>query len=239
MVIRPRQGPHTSESAAEDFLSYPAMSSAFASRSSPSRAELELKAEKQAEYVKQLWFLLAAVIGLLSIINWTRRLLRRMRSPKAQKRGPDTPAESAYAIENVPFPSNSAGRVHLRRIPQAISSFFRVLAFRTTVPIGPSSVMLVSELTFIAGYIVALLVWLWINSESQNRSLLSPLTRMLPLADDLDTFFFEDRAAHLASCQIPLIVALAGKNNIIACKPSFQNARGSALICSSSHGRKP
>ena len=34
----------------------------------------------------------------------------------------------------------------------------------------------------------------------------------------MNPIFFEDRAAHLASCQLPLIVALAGKNNIISCK---------------------
>ena len=32
----------------------------------------------------------------------------------------------------------------------------------------------------------------------------------------MDTFFFEDRAAHIASSQVPLIVALAGKNNLIS-----------------------
>ena len=37
------------------------------------------------------------------------------------------------------------------------------------------------------------------------------------IAEDLQSWFYEDRAAHLASCQLPLIVALAGKNNIISC----------------------
>lgn len=36
-------------------------------------------------------------------------------------------------------------------------------------------------------------------------------------ANELETFYFEDRAAHLASCQLPLIVALAGKNNVLSC----------------------
>lgn len=38
------------------------------------------------------------------------------------------------------------------------------------------------------------------------------------LAKDLNSWFYEDRAAHIASCQLPLIVALAGKNNIISCE---------------------
>ena len=198
------------------------MSSAFASRSSsPSEAELKLKAEQQAEYVKQLWLFLTAVIGLLTVINWSRLLLRTLRASRAQKRRGDNSLESVYVTETVPFPSGATnGRLSLRRIPQAISSTFRVLAFRTTVPIGPSSVMSVSELTFIIGYVAALLVWLWVNSTFQIHwsFILVYDSNSVIIADDLDTFFFEDRAAHLASCQVPLIVALAGKNNIITCE---------------------
>lgn len=46
---------------------------------------------------------------------------------------------------------------------------------------------------------------------------------LLSAAEGLQTWFFEDRAAHLASCQLPLIVALAGKNNILSCKLSPPN----------------
>ena len=35
-------------------------------------------------------------------------------------------------------------------------------------------------------------------------------------AHDLDVKFYEDRAAHFAAAQLPLIVALAGKNNLIS-----------------------
>lgn len=142
------------------------MSSTFTSRSSPPRADYALKAELQAEYVKQLWLLLSAIIGLLTIINWSRRLHRAVRSPKPQEHGLDTFIENGHPVGVVTFPSNKGnGRASLRRIPQAMSSVFRILAFRTTVPIGPSSVMSVLELTFIIGYVAALLTWLWINSE--------------------------------------------------------------------------
>ena len=40
-------------------------------------------------------------------------------------------------------------------------------------------------------------------------------------ARDLETWFYQDRAAHLASCQLPLVVALAGKNNLISRKLVF------------------
>lgn len=52
-----------------------------------------------------------------------------------------------------------------------------------------------------------------------EMTLLLPFDWLTPnTARDMDTFFFEDRAAHIASCQLPLIVALAGKNNIISCE---------------------
>lgn len=146
-------------------MSYSLASRASSSAAAALEAEYKLKAEQQAEYVKQLWLFLTAVIGLLTIVNWTRRLLRTLRSPKL---GVDK--TSAFAIEAIPFPSGPLptgrhSRISFRRIPQMLSSIFRAFAFRTTFPIGPSSVMSVAELTFIIGYIVALLVWLWVNSE--------------------------------------------------------------------------
>ena len=129
----------------------------------PTTADIRLKSCQQAKYVKELWLFLTAVIGLLAIFNWSSRLLlyacklkwtsgvgvvsHGKRSPEALKPG-------------------GTGRVSLRRVPDAIGSLFRVIDFRTTVPIGPSSVMSVTELTFIVGYILALLIWLWVDSGS-------------------------------------------------------------------------
>ncbi|KAI5119903.1 hypothetical protein M0805_003707 [Coniferiporia weirii] len=169
------------------------------SSSSPTTEDIELKATLQAKYVKELWLFLTAVIGLLTIINWSTRIFTLLHRPDRVPLGdsmPSLPSEKKSPLEAVD--PGRTGRIALHRLPYAFATSFRTLAFRTTVPIGPSSVMSVTEVVFIAGYVISLLVWLLVSTQ------------------DLDTFFFEDRAATLASCQLPLIVALAGKNNIIS-----------------------
>lgn len=53
--------------------------------------------------------------------------------------------------------------------------------------------------------------------------------------------FYEDRAAHFASSQLPLIVSLAGKNNILSCKrflyikPDILLIRFSAVLTGIGH----
>lgn len=132
--------------------------------SSPiSPAMLSQKAALQEEYVKQLWFLLTAVIGLLTIVHWSTRLYERFRTPRSISHGNG----SGMAVEKQApetLTPGRTGKISLRRIPLAITSAFRVLAFRTTVPIGPSSVMSLTEVSFIISYTVTLFVWLWINS---------------------------------------------------------------------------
>ncbi|TDL29709.1 hypothetical protein BD410DRAFT_833972 [Rickenella mellea] len=143
----------------------------------------------QAKYVKEFWLFLTGVIALLTIVNFTTRLVAFL-----TKLG--QPLDRQNSSEAVP--PGRTGKLSIRRIPAAFTSVFKVVAFRTTIPIGLSSVSSVSELVFITGYMTALLVWLFVDTR------------------DLTKFFYEDRAAHLASCQLPLIVALAGKNNIIS-----------------------
>ncbi|KAH8118598.1 ferric reductase NAD binding domain-containing protein [Phellopilus nigrolimitatus] len=168
------------------------------SRSEPTPAEIALKAAQQKLYVEELWLFLTAIIGILTIANWSMRLLALLRERERlpfdnDKRG--LPFEKRTLEASDP---GRTGKVSLRRFPDAFASSFRNIAFRTTVPIGPSSVMSVAELSFVILYIVALLIWLWVDTK------------------DMDTFYFQDRAAHFASCQLPLVVALAGKNNIIS-----------------------
>ncbi|GJE84448.1 ferric reductase family protein [Phanerochaete sordida] len=165
---------------------------ALAPRFSPTAADLALKAEEQRKYVKDLWIFLASVVAFLTAVRAVRLALSlaiRPRSTTPQPSEKHDP-EAAHARHN--------GRVSLRRLPMALASVFRVVAFRLNIPIGPGSVASVTELTFVLGYIATMLIILLINTN------------------DLDTWFYEDRAAHLASCQLPLIVALAGKNNIIS-----------------------
>ncbi|EKM59392.1 uncharacterized protein PHACADRAFT_169942 [Phanerochaete carnosa HHB-10118-sp] len=166
--------------------------SALAPRFTPTEADLALKAEEQREYVKDLWIFLASVVAFLTIVRALRLVLSLVIRPRsvASLLSEKSGAEVIQAGRN--------GKVSLRRLPAAFASAFRIVAFRLSLPIGPGSVASVAELTFIFGYIAVMLVILLINTG------------------DLDSWFYEDRAAHLASCQLPLVVALAGKNNIIS-----------------------
>lgn len=181
-------------------------------RFSPTEADLALKAEQQARYVKDLWILLSCVVAILTLI----RVLRSILSFSWSTRHAEKPcSEKTTDVEAVQSGLN--GRISLRRLPTALTSAFRIVAFRLNIPVGPGSVASVAELVFILGYIVVMLVLMLINSQCRTSfRTLNALT--LYTAEDLQSWFYEDRAAHLASCQLPLIVALAGKNNIISCK---------------------
>lgn len=149
------------------------MSALLLRDSSPTEEDIKLKAALQSEYVKELWWFLGVVVGLLTIINWTSRLLRLAfkptRAPDSRSSTPSTDSIEKGAIEQRSFEAiphgRRTGRLSLRRLPTAIAGIFRNLAFRTTLSIGPSAVMSVTEATFILSYVIALLVWLFISSK--------------------------------------------------------------------------
>ncbi|EMD40636.1 hypothetical protein CERSUDRAFT_111219 [Gelatoporia subvermispora B] len=159
----------------------------------PTAAQKAEKAHQQAEYVRDLWLIIASIIVFLALIRVTRFLLARL-----FKLSPSVKSDQSkkYSLETID--PNQTRRASWRRVPSAIASAFRIVAFRCSIPIGPGAVASIAELTFILGYIIVMFVLLFTNT------------------DGLEDFYYEDRAAHLASCQLPLIVALAGKNNIIS-----------------------
>ncbi len=69
-----------------------------------------------------------------------------------------------FSIE--PVDPGRSGKVALRNAPSAFASLFRIVSFRTTIPIGLSAVASVSETAFILGYMGALFGWLFVNSRS-------------------------------------------------------------------------
>ncbi|KAI0091940.1 ferric reductase NAD binding domain-containing protein [Irpex rosettiformis] len=166
----------------------------------PSQADRLLKAMQQRKYVKDLWILLGSVIAFLTVIRTLRLLHSFTFSAKrsAARADPSTPSTASEKVDPEALNKNHSGKVSLRRLPAALASAFKVVAFRRTIPVGPGSNMNVTESLFVFGYIAIMLVLCFIDTE------------------DLNKFFWEDRAAHLASCQLPLIVALAGKNNILS-----------------------
>lgn len=131
----------------------------FSMSSTSTSAERVLKAKLQEQSVKELWMFIGAVILLLSCVRAGRYLFSCANRPNNTSRQV-TPKADPERLR-----SGSQATISLRRIPAAILSAFRIVAFRLAIPIGPSSVMLVSELTFICGYIIAIFTWLLVNSK--------------------------------------------------------------------------
>ncbi|KAI0693553.1 ferric reductase NAD binding domain-containing protein [Cytidiella melzeri] len=163
-------------------------------------ADRLLKAQQQRKYVRDLWIFLASVVAFLAVVRATRLLLSLVFSAKRISAAVDSSPHATPPEKSDPEAINKqqTGKMCLRRLPVALGSAFRVLAFRLSIPIGPGSKATVAELLFIFGYIAVMLILCFVDTKGLNF------------------IFWEDRAAHLASCQLPLIVALAGKNNIIS-----------------------
>ncbi|THH33660.1 hypothetical protein EUX98_g541 [Antrodiella citrinella] len=156
-------------------------------------ADRQVKAAQQEIYVRDLWILLGSILAFLTIIRFTRLAIRFAFPP--------TPPSQTNSFDKSPIEKvepGCNGRPSWRRLPGAVASAFRIVAFRIHIPIGPGSTATISQLTFIFGYITTIFVLLFIHTH------------------DLEGYWYEDRAAHYASSQLPLIVALAGKNNIIS-----------------------
>lgn len=115
-----------------------------------------IKAELQAKYVKELWFFLTAVIALLACFRAARYLVGLIIKPSLVQLSKDKNDPESIRSGN--------GRISIRRVPAAVAAAFRIVAFRWTIPIGPRSVASVSELVFIVGYILAIFIWLLVDS---------------------------------------------------------------------------
>ncbi|KAI0774396.1 ferric reductase NAD binding domain-containing protein [Fomes fomentarius] len=180
-------------------MSWTAYSSQLSTRSfEPTAADRALKVTQQKKSIKELWLLITAVIGFLFVIRILRLIVTSLFS-RYTLSTPDTAVSTEKAEKSYPeaVTPGRTGKASWRRLPATLASAFRVVAFRIQVPIGIGAASF-AELFFICAYIATMLSLTLTNSEN------------------LDHWFFEDRAAHLASCQLPFIVALAGKNNIIS-----------------------
>ena len=129
-------------------------------RFSPTEADLALKVEQQARYVKDLWILLSCVVAFLTLIRALRFILSF-----ASSIGHSVKPNSQKQADIETLRPGRSGRISLRRLPMAFVSAFRIVAFRFNIPVGPGSVASVAELVFILGYIASMLVLMLINSQ--------------------------------------------------------------------------
>ncbi|KAI0036037.1 FAD-binding domain-containing protein [Vararia minispora EC-137] len=91
------------------------------------------------------------------------------------------------------------GPASLHRVPAALLSAWRVIAFRWRIPLGGTTDASVFEIFSICIYMAALLIWQFVHT------------------DNLTPTFWSNKAAHIAAAQLCFLPALSAKNNIIGC----------------------
>ena len=202
----------------------------------PANPDRAIYYARDEAYPEQLWWLVAAFIGLVAICQFAAwalakcsRARRRSKKSASQKTTTDTAEVETGGTRS------AAGRGFAwRNIPTAVINAYRVVAFRWTLEIGQSYTLNLAEVFVTVAYIVALFSWEFLGSESQSCSSASVRRGacLLACADTpssslsatdlagvkLDIKYWGTRAGILAVSQTPIITALGTKNNIVACE---------------------
>jgi hypothetical protein len=113
--------------------------------------------------------------------------------------------------------------VSLTRLPAAAADSFRTLAFRWTVPVGSSHELNFVEVGLTLAYMAVLVTWTFANSMIDSFPSALNSNSHLNLATTLTGLqvnprYYANRAGRIAASQLPLVVALGMKNNLISCE---------------------
>ncbi|KAK0473691.1 iron reductase [Armillaria novae-zelandiae] len=112
--------------------------SSFATLATAPNPDRDIRVARAAEYPKEIWYLLASFIALVSLC----RILSLV-----------------YA-----YTYRSRERSKAWRLPSTIVNVFRIIAFRLTVPVGRSHIVNITEIFLGVMYLTALLTWILINT---------------------------------------------------------------------------
>lgn len=154
-------------SAAEGLIA--ATSTASSSTASNSAAAKKLANRYTYSYPVYAVYLIVSFIFLATVINvtsvaYTRYLIRRRRILSDVSDSPTSPSDKeAEAGARLPL---RTGRASIRLLPHAVLNFFRIAAFRATVPFGFGVYFTTAEVVIPAGYFIALMTFEFINCQS-------------------------------------------------------------------------
>ena len=109
----------------------------------------------------------------------------------------------------------------------AVADSFCALAFRWTVPVGSSHELNFVEVGLTLSYMAVLCTWAFVNCMSHlfplrnenSHSILA--TSLTGIKLEVDPQYHANRAGNIAASQLPMMVALGTKNNLISCKLKF------------------
>ena len=133
----------------------------------PTPVDSALKRMQQSKAIKELWIIIASVIGFLvvvRILRYASMLIFFSRPSGSQAAATEEKTEKASPEAISP---GHTGRASWRRIPTALATGFRIVAFRVQVPLGIGSASF-AELFFIWAYIATILSLTFVNSEPSD-----------------------------------------------------------------------
>ena len=172
----------------------------------PRDTDEDLQSARILAYPKQILYFIASFIALISLCHFFSvfyHFITRKRVHEWKRRT----------------------TVSLTRLPAAVADSFRALAFRWTVPVGLSHELNFVEVGLTLAYMAVLYTWAFVNSMLYLFPLRNAYSHSI-LATSLtgikvDPQYYADRAGNIAASQLPIMVALGTKNNIISCKFKF------------------
>ncbi|TFY81287.1 hypothetical protein EWM64_g2726 [Hericium alpestre] len=146
---------------------------------------------RATNYPRQVWYFVAVFIFLVGISNIVSRSIASRRKAGTKRTDEEGKAPS------------STGAVSYRRLPIAAVNAFRMIAFRTIIPLGFGFSINIADAAVAAMYITILLLWSLTYSDTITGIKWDPT-------------YYANRAGDIAAAQTSLIVALGMKNNIIS-----------------------
>ncbi|KAH7105459.1 ferric reductase NAD binding domain-containing protein [Auriculariales sp. MPI-PUGE-AT-0066] len=175
------------------------MSPSSGGRDPAAAARRKVRDALNEQSAEEVWFaVVAAFIFTLTFVRFVELLILWQRKRQISSRIKSLEESDSGALPNSPSPD----RISLRRIPLAVTAAFRAVAFRTTIPVGLGSTVTIADGVTIALYYAAVLGWHFARTTFGAKG--------------PQRFYWMDRAAFIGAAQIPLVVALAGKNNVIS-----------------------
>ncbi|KAI0635358.1 iron reductase [Trametes polyzona] len=154
-----------------------------------------IRAAHNKEYPRQVWWLIASFIALVSLLQFASWAIGKLSSWRS------SPEKQRHDTEASGDPL--ARRFSWRRLPLALVNVYRVVAFRWTIQLGQTYTLNLAEVFVTFGYIVALFIWEFVNTTTTT-------------GNKLDFNYWGGRAGAIGASQLPLVTALGTKKNPIA-----------------------
>ncbi|KAI0266559.1 ferric reductase NAD binding domain-containing protein [Gloeopeniophorella convolvens] len=189
----------------------PLSDAVLASRATVS-TDKTIRKHRAALYPKQTWYFVGSIIGLAILLNVFSLLGAAWRRRRASKdaEGQGQPPTRAISI---------------RHVVPAVVNAWRIIAYRSVITLPFGLTINLVELFLTAAYTAALFTWSLINTTTMTGARFDPN-------------YFANRAGCIAAIQLPLVVALGMRNNIIAFvtginhqRLSYLHRMGARVIC--------